>query len=304
MDSDKYAAISDECLIEYLLNNVSEIFRGETQTTDTAETPRQEPHLSRPNDTRPNNKRKTSQRVMYKRIQDMSDVGVDGNGFPCNGCGAQCKKDHKHGDMVCPDCGLCHVDAISLDAAYSMNFGEHGALKSTVDAHTRKNFYKRVNYFTELMKNLTDTRHDNVPEAVMTVISEQSDVWGTKRSEITVSDVRKLLKKNKLGKYYPHVNSIHRAVAGKKASVSLTHHDITRMTEMFKRTSMVYDKLHTNRKNGLNYSYITMQLLRLIGRQDCCQFINGLKCKKRIKCHDEIWKDICYCLEYPFIPIR
>lgn len=298
MQSDKYAAISEECLVDYLLNNVDEIFRGRTQVKEMADVPYPTPRAPAPS-----NKRKTSLRVIYKRIQDMAGE-IDGNGYPCDTCGAQCKKDNKHGDMVCPDCGLCHTDNIYNDAAYSMNFEAYGALKSTVDAHTRKNFYKRVNYFTELMKNLTDTRHDNVPEAVMAVVSEQCNKWNTKRSEITVSDVRKLLRKHKLGKYYPYVNSIHRTVAGKKASVSLTHHDITRMTEMFNRASMVYDKMHTNRKNGLNYSYTTMQLLRLIGRQDCCQFVNGLKCKKRIKCHDEIWKDICQCLEYPFMPMQ
>jgi len=228
-------------------------------------------------------------------------------GFPCDNCGQECRRDCRHADMVCPDCGLCHPDAVSNQAIHSMSYEEYGAMKCATDAHSRKNCYKRVNYFKELIKNMTDTRSDTLPAPMLEELRGQMEEWRHTREQgrkVEVKEIRRALKDRKMGKYYPHVHAIHRHVSGvSKAAVSLTHQETDRLISMFAMSSNVFDRLGVDRKNGLNYSYTMAQLLTIIGRKDCCAYINGLKCRKRLKKHDTIWQEICNCLSLPFYSI-
>lgn len=295
----------DPAYISFLLENARELWSNTHSCPRQQDTVTHQPGPDLSPRERPvqvgKNGRKTSTRVIRNRLH-MVGCDTGGSGYPCDNCGQECKKDARHADMVCPDCGTCHPDAISNQAIHSMSYDEYGMFKSSVDAHDRKNCYKRVNYFKELLKNLTDTRGDNVPGVLVERLRHEIEDWRRRGGVTSVREIRQILKKKKLGKFYPQTQALQRHISGKSSTVSLSHNETEILTSLFSRTSIVFDKLGVNRKNGLNYSYTMAQLLRVIGRDDCCRNVNVLKCKKRLKTHDAIWKEICECLSIPFFP--
>lgn len=240
----------------------------------------------------PANKRRPSKRYMRKREP-----------LPmCSVCGhPELYKDLHHGDLVCTSCGVCHPDSLTDEAFKNLNYDDYGKLKSFSDSSQKRNTYKKGNYFNETLKQLTG--HVDVPGL--------HRIWDTIRYQdymitpVPASDIRVVLKKNKLHRFYKHAASlavlVNRA-EGNYVPPPLDHHEEDLMKHLFDKFNKVFSVIRGLRKNSLSYGYVTFQLLRLINRDDLCDQVSIIKCKTRLHQHDVTWKRICEASGWQYIP--
>jgi len=227
-------------------------------------------------------------------------VNVDAMRPRCYHCGShELHEDQEAGDLVCTQCATCTPDRLTTDAFKCMHFDDYGALKSSVDACTRKNFYKRINYFNDLLSQLLGRQNAHVPDEVLCACLDHLD----QTEWITGKDVKRALKKARLGRYYEHAHLIANKLTDNRSLVDIDHLEEGILQKMFHKVQRCFDGQKGVRKNCLNYAYVLWQLCRLIGRTDVCDHLDMLKCKARLKVHDELWKDICAKLDWRYIPV-
>lgn len=218
----------------------------------------------------------------------------------CRSCGSRdIYEDRRGGELICEECGTCEDNRITTDAYKCMSFDDYGAMKSTVDANTRKNFYKRINYFNELLLHLTGTQNKKIPEEVYRRVEKRLEG----NAPICGKSVRWALKKEKLGRLYEHSYLIANRLSGNASLVELDHIEREVLCTMFKKLQEPFEKFKEDRKNCLNYPYILFQLFRLINREDLCEHVEMLKCAVRLREHDRLWKRVCADMSWNFHPV-
>lgn len=280
--------------VQYLLDNFENIrdtfFQEKPPETTSYEKPQEDskPILRAP---WPRDKRRPSRRYMQTRSP-----------LPfCQHCGAESLvKDRDHGDVVCTRCCTCHDDKITADAFKCMPYDDYGRLKSITDSTQRRNCYKKSNYFNETLKQLSG--YLDVPQS--------RGLWETVRFQdymyvpVTAEDIRNVLKRHKLHRFYKHAAGlavmVNRA-EGNAIPPSLDHKEQDLMRYMFEKFNRIFSVIRGNRKNSLNYGYVTFQLLRLINRDDLCGQISMLKCRSRLQQHDQMWRRVCEATGWEFM---
>lgn len=238
----------------------------------------------------PKNRRRPSRRYMVTRSPARG----------CEHCGStDLVRDDVHADMVCIQCATCHDDALTDDAYKCLGYDDFAKLRSYSDSLRRRNGYKKCSYFNETLKNLSAGVVDGLPQHVWEIIRFQDYMT----VPVTAAQIRPVLKRHALHKYYGQAcvlaSMVNRA-EGNACPSPLRHDEEDSLRFLFAKFSKVFDRIRGDRKNSLNYAYVTYQLLRLIGRDDLCDRVTVLKCKSRLRQHDLLWKTICEVTRWPY----
>jgi hypothetical protein len=170
----------------------------------------------------------------------------------------------------------------------------------------KKNYpYRRINHFNEWLNRFQAKETIEIPKNIYDKIIEELI---KQRIQITIKDIpymqtyeiiKKILSKIQQTRYYEHIAYIMTLVTGNPPLI--IPRDIeNEVKEMFKKTQIPFTKLHPNRKNFLNYSYVLHQFFRLLELDNYAKCFTLLKSKSKLRLQEEIWKEICYELEWKF----
>ena len=213
----------------------------------------------------------------------------------CYGCEVEMVINHAK-NWCCPVCGETIQNLTELDTSKSQSKNQY------YQEQTKFSVYQRMNHFKEWLKQIQAKENTDIPESVIeTVRSELRKMMVTNMEEITYSQVRAILKKTNLAKYYENIFYIVHKISGlPPPTISYdTEMELERLFRQVEEPFQLYkDK---NRKNILRYGYILCKLCELLELDDILHCFKLLKNRDKLIRQDNIWKQICIHNKWQFI---
>ena len=162
--------------------------------------------------------------------------------------------------------------------------------------------YARINHFVEWLNNIQGKETTNISDAVFdAILLELKKYRCTNLSEVTKKQVKDILKKLKLNKYYEHTPYIWHRITGQPNPMFSPDLEET-LKNMFKELQVPYLKFSPpKRKNFLSYSYTLNKLLGILGEFKLMRNFPLLKSRDKLHQQEQIWKKICEELKWEFI---
>lgn len=196
------------------------------------------------------------------------------------------------GYLVCQKCGLRdNVPMIHDKPCFKDN---------NYDVSTYA--YKRINHLKEILSQLQAKETTEIPKSVYDKINNELKKKNINKKELGIIELRKILKKTKLHKYYEHTAHILKIING-TVPPYLTRQQEFQIIKNFKDIQLPYSLYcPKERKNFLNYNYYLHKICQLIGLHDLVKYFPLLKNNEKLKHHDKIWKKICNHLNWKFYP--
>ena len=163
--------------------------------------------------------------------------------------------------------------------------------------------FKRLSHFNEWLAQIQGKDNPAVPEEVIGYVMEELRRHNiSNAADITAAQVKSILKKLKLSRYYEHVPYIIsriRGIPAERMPPSLED----KLKRMFCRIQSPFVK-HSPamRKNFLSYGYVLHKFVQLLGETTYLGKFPLLKSREKLRMQDSIWKAICQDLDWQFIP--
>jgi hypothetical protein len=103
-----------------------------------------------------------------------------------------------------------------------------------------------------------------------------------------------------LHQYYEHIPHIISKITQKSAPI-ISRDVEEKIKSMFRQIQEPFSKYCPNeRKNFLSYSYILHKFFEILKMDVFAEYFPLLKSCEKLRIQDQIWKKICYDLNYPF----
>lgn len=119
---------------------------------------------------------------------------------------------------------------------------------------------------------------------------------------LTINDMKVILKKLKLQKYYEHSSHIISKITKKPPPV-LSREKEEKIKQMFYEIQEPFLKYCPHeRTNFLNYAYVLYKIMEILKLNEFKTYFPLLKSREKLRAHDEIWKKICADLGWNFYP--
>ncbi len=161
--------------------------------------------------------------------------------------------------------------------------------------------YKRINHFREILAQFQAKETTQIPNEVLLNIKLQIKKERIDLSQITNKKAKEILKKLGYNKYYEHIPFI-KDKMGIKPPIMSPELEET-LCNLFMEIQAPYAKYcPDDRVNFLNYYYTVYKLCELLNQVQFLEFFPMLKDREKRIEQDEIWKKICYELNWEFIP--
>ena len=160
--------------------------------------------------------------------------------------------------------------------------------------------YKRINHFREILAQFQAKETTDIPDEILEKIKNQIKKERININELNNSTTKEILKKLGYNKYYEHIPFI-KDKLGIKPPIMTPELEET-LCNLFLDIQTPYSKhMPKDRVNFLNYYYTVYKLCELLNEKEFLPYFPMLKDpEKRIE-QDEIWKKICYELNWNFI---
>jgi hypothetical protein len=161
--------------------------------------------------------------------------------------------------------------------------------------------YKRINHFREILAQFQAKETTLIPDEIIENIKLQIKKERLNIVNMNNKKIKDVLKKLGYNKYYEHISFIKDKLGIKPPVMSPELEEI--LCNLFTDIQAPYAKYcPEDRVNFLNYYYTIYKLCELLDQRQFLPFFPMLKDRdKRIE-QDEIWKNICYELDWKFIP--
>jgi hypothetical protein len=161
--------------------------------------------------------------------------------------------------------------------------------------------YKRINHFKEILAQFQGKETTQIPPDVIENIKLQIKKERIQLEQITNIKTKEILKKLGYNKYYEHIPFI-KDKLGLKPPVMSPELEET-LCNLFIELQSPYSKYcPDDRVNFLNYYYTAYKLCELLGEKQYLEHFPMLKDPEKRMEQDEIWKKICFDLDWEFIP--
>jgi len=161
--------------------------------------------------------------------------------------------------------------------------------------------YKKINHFKEILAQFQGKESTNIPLTVMESIKQQIKKERLDVKHISYEELKALLKKLGLNKYYEHINFIKHKLGIQPITISQETEEA--LCNLFVEIQQPYAKHCPDyRVNFLHYFFVLYKLFQLIGETKYLSEIPMLKDKDKLIEQDVIWKKICNELNWEFIP--
>ena len=252
-----------------------------------------------------NNKGKTSKGYEYKKYYEKCVLNInepelnkETNNRICKDCkNNEFDIDYRNALIICINCGLCepYIDT----GINSINYDDTSHLQPVTQPFS----YQRKNHFKEWLNQLQGKEVTVIPDSVVNlVLLEIKKERITNSEDITSDRIKKYLKKLKLNKYYEHIPNLINLITN-KPPLTISNEFEEVLLELFDKIQEPFKKYcPTNRKNFLSYSYTLHKFCQLLGKTEYLVYFPLLKSREKLYEQEKIWKDICFELNWNFIP--
>lgn len=220
------------------------------------------------------------------------------NELVCNRCGGNKLADVTNASLVCPDCGdsSTYIDCTGLH--YNM-------WSDTTISCVHMYEYKRINHLNDWMASFQGAENVVISNDIIELVDNEIRKQRLDRIGLKPADIKVILKKLKLNKFYEHTAGILYRVTGIKP-VSLPEETQERIRRMFLQAEATFKKMPAEarggRSNFLSYSYLIHKFVRLVGRPDLQDYFPLLKSRQKLWAQDKVWKQICEANRWEFYP--
>lgn len=211
----------------------------------------------------------------------------------CPLCKIQLTCIHQDGAMVCSECGYQELLLIEQNRPLIRQPNKEASHYS----------YKRINHFREWCSQVQGKESTDIPEEIFESILQEikkEKIHDTKK--ITYSKMREIMKRLRINKYYEHINYIINRING----VPTPHFSPEleeKLCSMFKEIQGPFLKhCPKERKNFLSYSYVLFKFFQILNKHEYLRFFPLLKSREKLWVQDQIFKNICEDLNWPFYP--
>jgi hypothetical protein len=225
--------------------------------------------------------------LTQSKLQPVSD---DEAGLHCSTCNIN--KVRVDGMMVCPNCADCHFALLSADRpCFKEKQGQEAVTTYT---------YKRMNHLNEWLAAFQAKETTTIPPTVFQQIhAELKKCKWRDLSTLDAGELRSILKKLDLNKYYEHIPYILRKVTGRPAPVVSREKEDALRTR-FEALQKPFQKHCPDHRNFLSYKFVLRKLFEMEGLPQSEQFTLP-RAKKKIDEYNHIWSLLCKELGWPFI---
>jgi hypothetical protein len=208
----------------------------------------------------------------------------------CSQCNEEKILDQEEGSYICKICGESECIIIENETC--------GHKDPTTDK--QKYPYKRMNHLKEKLNQFQSKETADVPSCVYEKVFSELRKKRIRPQDVSSSDIRKILKTNRLNIYYEHIQQIYCKVTGCQP-MTLTREIEEKIISMFQAMQGPF-RIHCpkDRDNFLNYSYVLNKLFRMIGLEKYSKYFGLLKSKEKLRGQDAIWVKICKDLNWKY----
>lgn len=203
------------------------------------------------------------------------------------------------GELDVNDDICCGVDMETNSESYTCCFqcgkiGEQRRVQQTYaqsleTTFVRKTHYKRNDYFNTLLNQIQCNILVHVKPSVIKLVREQ--IYKSGIEVLNVVEIRKILKRLNLQKYYSVTNYIYYQVTNTKPK-SIPPETIEKLNETFNKIQNVYETIKGNRKNSLPYKFIIIKLFQINNLHYMIPYVQVLKSRELTKRNEQIWSEI------------
>jgi hypothetical protein len=160
--------------------------------------------------------------------------------------------------------------------------------------------YKRINHFREILAQFQAKETTQISEEVIQNIKKQIKKERIGLDELTNEKTKQILKNLGYNKYYEHIPFIKEKLGIKPPTMPIELENT--LCNLFLEIQKPYSKYCPNdRVNFLNYYYVLYKMCELLGEDKYLPYFYMLKDPIKRMEQDEIWKKICYELNWEFI---
>lgn len=185
--------------------------------------------------------------------------------------------------MVCTNCANLDEIIINCDKP---NFKDIPNDKSQYT-------YDRRHHFKELINQVQGKESTIIPESVIVLIRKEIKKYKIPIHEIKKIEMRKILKKINLTKYYEHIANILTKI-NPSAVIKFTKEEEDKLFYMFsciQEPFIMY--CPPDRKNLINYNYIFYKFCQILELDNSYKdYFTLLKSRYKLSQHEKIWKKI------------
>jgi len=225
-----------------------------------------------------------------REVEKSADHIEPTNPYNCRKCSSTMMDDDIQGCYVCTRCGMTE-QMMEGD----LTFKEEQEL-NIVGQYS----YQRKNHFNEWLTQFQGLENTTVPDDIIESVKEE--MRKMKKTSLSNNQIRNVLKKLGLGKYYENIPSIANTIIG-RVPPKLDQADEERLRKMFSEIQTPFIKhCPSTRKNFLSYGFVLYKFCELLGLDEFLEFFPLLKSKEKLRACDSIWKGICRELSWEFIP--
>lgn len=238
---------------------------------------------------------------LYKEFNHIVNNTIDQNyeictnSYYCVNCKRLKVLVQTESNLVCENCG--HVEY------YLDNNQNTTTYEQEINTETNINhgIYKRMSHFNDILSNSQAKNNVKIPEEVINNVKNELKKE-IKKTKLTQSKIKSILKKINCSKYYEHANKLI-AILTNTNTLQIPVEVEQKLKTMFRMIQAPFEKHRpSNRSNFLSYSYCFYQLLVLLDEQKFTILFPLLKSREKLREQDIIWKKICDELDWHFIP--
>jgi len=188
--------------------------------------------------------------------------------------------------LICKTCGITELIIIKTE-------------KSNI----KDPLYKRINHLSELLNQFQAKESTDIDDSIYDQIRDElARQRITNYKNLNHINMRIVLKKLKLNKYYEHIQRIINKLNGIPPP-SMSREVEEKIKQYFKEIQKPFTIYKPkNRKNFCSYNYIIHKLLELLELDEFLPYFPLLKSRDKLEEQDAIWEKICKYLNYQFIP--
>ena len=197
------------------------------------------------------------------------------------------------GAMVCADCGYQELLLVEQNRPLIRQSNKEASHYS----------YKRINHFREWCSQVQGKESTDIPEEIFENILKElkkEKIHDTRK--ITYNKMREIMKRLRINKFYEHINYIINRING----IPTPHFSPEleeKLCSMFKEIQGPFLKhCPKERKNFLSYSYVLYKFFQILNKHEYLRFFPLLKSREKLWVQDQIFKNICEDLNWPFYP--
>lgn len=186
---------------------------------------------------------------------------------------------------VCPNCG--ESESILVTCVTPQQWDEYPKKPSAC--------YKRVNHCVDKINKVLCRGNIIIPDSVFEKIDEEIERANMNKKTVSVDWIRKVLKRNKLSKYYDYRIYIHCKVTGEEMPV-IERKDYEKIIKYFTQINEIYNENYKSRNNFLSYELVIHTILLRMGRNKLSKYFKLLKSDVKQRQQERILNEILQIL--------